>query len=75
MPPWLHALRIRTHHQLARQIIADTAIRSDGDARLLQSLAWRLLDRVGAPDDLLSKDSAAGEAVPTTDSADKELPF
>lgn len=33
---------------LARQIIADTAIRSDGDARLLAELARRLLDRVGS---------------------------
>lgn len=32
---------------LARQIIADTAIRSDGDARLLGELARRLLDRAG----------------------------
>lgn len=51
---------------LARQIIADTAIRSDGDARLLQELAWRLLDRVGAPADLRAKDSDVDEAVPTT---------
>ena len=32
---------------LARQIITDTAIRSDGDARLLSELAHRLLDRAG----------------------------
>jgi len=32
---------------LARQIIRDTAIRSDGDARLLVELARRLLDHTG----------------------------
>lgn len=32
---------------LARQILRDTAVRSDGDAWLLSELARRLLDRVG----------------------------
>lgn len=32
---------------LARQILVDTALRSDGDAYLLADLARRLLDRVG----------------------------
>jgi hypothetical protein len=32
---------------LARRIITDTAVRSDGDARLLADLARRLLDHAG----------------------------
>ena len=41
------ALDTRLDGVLARQIIADTAIRSDGDARLLTELARRLLDHAG----------------------------
>ena len=41
------ALDARLDGALARQIIAATAIRSDGDARLLAELARRLLDRAG----------------------------
>ena len=41
------ALDTRLDGSLARQIIADTAIRSDGDARLLAELARRLLDHAG----------------------------
>jgi len=41
------ALDTQLDGALARQIITDTAIRSDGDARLLAELAWRLLDRAG----------------------------
>lgn len=33
---------------LARQVLVDTAVRSDSDARLLDELARRLLDHVGA---------------------------
>src|SRR5882672_7098075 len=41
------ALDTRLDGPLARQILADTAVRSDGDARLLSELARRLLDRAG----------------------------
>jgi len=34
---------------LARQVLIETAVRSDGDANLLNELARRLLDRVGDP--------------------------
>lgn len=34
---------------LARRVLIDTAVRSDGDAHLLNELARRLLDRVGDP--------------------------
>lgn len=37
---------------LARQVIIDTAVRSDGDARLLAELARRLLDRLELKDEL-----------------------
>jgi hypothetical protein len=37
---------------LARQVIIDTAVRSDGDARLLAELALRLLDRLELKDEL-----------------------
>jgi hypothetical protein len=37
---------------LARQVIVDTAVRSDGDARLLAELARRLLDRLALKDEL-----------------------
>lgn len=43
----LDACTMRLDGVLARQIIHDTAIRSDGDARLLAELARRLLDHVG----------------------------
>jgi uncharacterized paraquat-inducible protein A len=33
---------------LARQVLVNTAVRSDGDARLLDELARRLLDHVGS---------------------------
>ena len=42
------ALDTRLDGVLARQIITATAIRSDGDARLLGELARRLLDRAGS---------------------------
>jgi len=41
------ALDTRLDGSLARQIITDTAIRSDGDARLLAELARRLLAHAG----------------------------
>lgn len=43
----LNALGTRLDGALARQIITDMALRSDGDARLLCALAGRLLDRAG----------------------------
>ena len=42
------ALDTKLDGALARQIIATTAIRSDGDARLLSELAGRLLERSGS---------------------------
>lgn len=46
-PSTTDAIATRLDGALARQIIADTAVRSDGDARLLAELARRLLDHVG----------------------------
>jgi hypothetical protein len=51
---------------LARQIIADTAIRSDGDARLLGELAGRLLDRVGKGTNEEAAEEAAVDHEPGT---------
>jgi hypothetical protein len=41
------AISERLDGALARDIIRDTAVRSDGDARLLAELALRLLERLG----------------------------
>ena len=46
-PRTTDAIDTRLDGALARQVLADTAIRSDGDARLLAELAGRLLDRAG----------------------------
>lgn len=50
---------------LARRIIVATAIRSDGDARLLSELAGRLLDRTG---------KRTGEGIGEEEAADAEEP-
>lgn len=52
------AIDTRLDGALARQIIIATAIRSDGDARLLGELARRLLDRAGSSDEIDKIDDA-----------------
>lgn len=52
------ALDTRLDGVLARQIIIATAIRSDGDARLLGELARRLLNRAGSSAEIDKIDDA-----------------
>lgn len=56
------ALDTRLDGPLARQILADMAIRSDGDARLLSELAGRLLDRAGKRSGQEAHEEAGEEA-------------
>ncbi len=48
---------------LARRVIIETAVRSDGDARLLAELARRLLDYAGKIDTLLERAQNAETAL------------
>jgi hypothetical protein len=46
-PPITRDVEAMDNGPLARKVIVDTALRSDGDARLLAELAQRLLDLAG----------------------------
>lgn len=58
---------------LARRVLRDMAVRSDGDARLLTSLAQRLLDRVGTSAALEARVAKLEEEAPALDEELSEL--